>query len=125
MPRKSRKSISLKGLSYLRLKQHCEGQGKSISGTVEDWMYEKLHKAKPKKPHYLYVVSDVVGPLPAICVCAPDREQAAEWGSLELGTKADVLDIKEATDYDQSRITYGYIGVLTDLERQELCAPLK
>ena len=125
MPRKTRKSISLKGLTYSRLKTYCEARGDSISGTVETWVYEKLHKSKPKRPHLLYVVSDVVGSLPAIFVCAPSADQAGVWASPELGTLADHLDVKEATDYDANRITYGHIGVMTDLEMQELCAQPK
>jgi len=123
MPRKTRRSISLKGISYLRLKGYCEERGDSISGTVEGWIYEKLHKVKPKGPHLLYAVSE--GDEPSIFVVAPSQTQAAEWASLELGTAPDLLRLREETDYDPERITYAYLGVLSDQERQELCVQPK
>jgi hypothetical protein len=43
MPRKqTRRAISVKGLTYQRLKKHCDKEDKSISGFVEDLVAAKL-----------------------------------------------------------------------------------
>jgi hypothetical protein len=47
---RTRRSISIKGLSYQRLKDHCDAQGKSISGYVEELLEEKLDDANVPIP---------------------------------------------------------------------------
>jgi len=40
--RQTRKSISVKGLTYQRMKDYCKAQGKSVSGALEEIIHEKL-----------------------------------------------------------------------------------
>lgn len=120
MPKKTRKSISLKGSSYRRLKQHCDGASKSASGTLEEWVYEKLYKLKPEVPYKIFAVNDAISNASAIYVCAQNDQQAAEWASPEIGTKANLLNATEVKDYDPGQITFGHLGVLTALELQGL-----
>jgi hypothetical protein len=60
--RQTRRSISVKGITYQRLKNFCDAQSLSISGYLEDLIAEKLDaanvpvpekvepRAKPKAP---------------------------------------------------------------------------
>jgi hypothetical protein len=43
--RQTRRSISVKGITYQRLKNYCEAQGVSISGYLEAIIAEKLDVA--------------------------------------------------------------------------------
>jgi hypothetical protein len=40
--RQTRRSISVKGLTYQRLKDHCDKEGRSVSGFLEDIIAENL-----------------------------------------------------------------------------------
>ena len=40
----SRRAISVKGLTYQRLKKYCEGKGRSLSGFLEEIIAERLDK---------------------------------------------------------------------------------
>lgn len=40
--RDNRRDISMRGITYARLKAHCQNTGDSISGTVEGWLTEGL-----------------------------------------------------------------------------------
>lgn len=40
--KQTRRSISLKGLTYQRLKNHCEAKGRSISGYLEEIVAARL-----------------------------------------------------------------------------------
>lgn len=60
--RQTRRSISVKGITYQRLKDYCEAYGLSVSGYLEDIIAEKLdaagvpvptvvkHEPVPQKP---------------------------------------------------------------------------
>ncbi|HRI07139.1 MAG TPA: hypothetical protein PKW35_04935 [Nannocystaceae bacterium] len=60
--RQTRRSISVKGITYQRLKDYCEAYGLSVSGYLEDIIAEKLdaagvpvptvvkHEPAPQKP---------------------------------------------------------------------------
>ncbi len=43
--RQTRRSISVKGITYQRLKDYCDGQGKSVSGYLEELIATKLDAA--------------------------------------------------------------------------------
>ncbi|MBL9107125.1 MAG: hypothetical protein JNL82_39875 [Myxococcales bacterium] len=43
--RQTRRSISVKGITYQRLKDFCESSGLSVSGYLEDIIAEKLDAA--------------------------------------------------------------------------------
>ncbi len=43
--RQTRRSISVKGITYQRLKDFCEASGLSVSGYLEDIIAEKLDAA--------------------------------------------------------------------------------
>jgi len=43
--RQTRRSISVKGITYQRLKDYCESTGLSVSGYLEDIIAEKLDAA--------------------------------------------------------------------------------
>lgn len=43
--RQTRRSISVKGITYQRLKDHCDSIGASVSGYLEDIIAEKLDAA--------------------------------------------------------------------------------
>jgi len=40
--RQTRRAISVKGLTYQRLKKHCDANGKSVAGFVEELVALKL-----------------------------------------------------------------------------------
>jgi hypothetical protein len=40
--RQTRRAISVKGLTYQRIKKHCDAEGISVSGFVEDLVTAKL-----------------------------------------------------------------------------------
>ncbi len=48
--RQTRRSISVKGLTYQRLKNFCEVQGLSVSGYLEDIIAAKLDAANVPVP---------------------------------------------------------------------------
>lgn len=48
--RQTRRSISVKGITYQRLKDFCEGQGVSVSGYLEEIIAEKLDAAGAPVP---------------------------------------------------------------------------
>lgn len=41
----ARKAISVKGITYKRVKAYCDAQGRSISGYLEEVLAEKLDAA--------------------------------------------------------------------------------
>lgn len=45
-----RRSLSVKGITYQRLKDYCDAQGKSVSGYVEEVLAEKLDAAHVPVP---------------------------------------------------------------------------
>lgn len=67
--RQTRRSISVKGLTYQRLKNYCEEQGLSVSGYLEEIIANRLDEAnvpiperveirtKPKMPEPDEVIS--------------------------------------------------------------------
>jgi hypothetical protein len=62
--RQTRRSISVKGITYQRLKDYCDAQSLSVSGYLEDIIAEKL---------------DAAGvPVPTVLKPRPAREPAAE-----------------------------------------------
>lgn len=48
--RQTRRSISVKGLTYQRLKNYCEAQGLSVSGYIEDIISQRLDAANVPVP---------------------------------------------------------------------------
>jgi hypothetical protein len=48
--RQTRRSISVKGITYQRLKDYCEDNGLSVSGYLEDIIAEKLDAAGAPVP---------------------------------------------------------------------------
>lgn len=51
--RQTRRSISVKGITYQRLKDFCDATGKSVSGYLEDIIAEKLDAAGAPIPTVL------------------------------------------------------------------------
>lgn len=48
--RQTRRSISVKGITYQRLKNFCESQGMSVSGYLEDIIASRLDEANVPIP---------------------------------------------------------------------------
>lgn len=66
--RQTRRSISVKGITYQRLKNFCETQGLSVSGYLEDIIANRLDEANVPVP-------ERVDPRPeAITVGGPPHE---------------------------------------------------
>lgn len=42
MASKKRRGISVKGTTYQRLKNHCDAEGRSVSGWLEDVIAERM-----------------------------------------------------------------------------------
>jgi hypothetical protein len=62
--RQTRRSISVKGITYQRLKDYCDAQNKSVSGYLEEIIAEKL---------------DAAGvPVPTVLKPRPTRKNAVE-----------------------------------------------
>ena len=51
--RSTRRSISVKGITYQRLKNYCDSQGKSVSGYLEEIIAEKMDAAGEPIPTVL------------------------------------------------------------------------
>ena len=51
--RQTRRSISIKGINYQRLKDFCDENGRSVSGFLEDIIAEKLDAAGVPVPTVL------------------------------------------------------------------------
>ena len=51
--RQTRRSISVKGITYQRLKDYCDAQGCSVSGYLEEIIAEKLDAAGVPVPTVL------------------------------------------------------------------------
>lgn len=122
MPRKSRKSISIKGLTYHRLKRHCEEEEEedvSISGSIESWAYEALRSSRPKDPHFAYQVSDANGR--NVHVIARSVMEAREIAAKALQNAAHALAVKDyMPPVPQQQITYAHLGVVSLSELEEL-----
>ena len=58
--RQTRRSISVKGITYQRLKDYCESSGLSVSGYLEDIIAEKLDAAGVPVPTKLVEADDIV-----------------------------------------------------------------
>lgn len=66
--RQTRRSISVKGITYQRLKDYCEAYGLSVSGYLEEIIAEKLDAAgvpvptvvKPQRPQPKLPESDEI-----------------------------------------------------------------
>ena len=62
--RQTRRSISVKGITYQRLKDYCDAEGKSVSGFLEEIIAARL---------------DAAGvPVPTVLKPRPQRKPAAE-----------------------------------------------
>jgi len=62
--RQTRRSISVKGITYQRLKNFCETQGLSVSGYLEDIIGKRLDEADVPVP-------ERVEPRPEVAVKSP------------------------------------------------------
>ena len=51
--RQTRRSISVKGITYQRLKDYCDREGRSVSGFLEEVLAEKLDAANVPIPTVL------------------------------------------------------------------------
>lgn len=51
--RQTRRSISVKGITYQRLKNYCQAHGISVSGYLEEIIAEKLDAAGVPVPDYV------------------------------------------------------------------------
>ena len=51
--RQTRRSISVKGITYQRLKDFCDGSGRSVSGYLEEIIAERLDAAGAPTPTVL------------------------------------------------------------------------
>ena len=51
--RQTRRTISLKGLTYQRLKDYCDAEGHSVSGYLEDMIKERLDALRVPVPEKL------------------------------------------------------------------------
>lgn len=69
--RQTRRSISVKGITYQRLKNFCEGQSMSVSGYLEDIIAERLDAANVPVP-------ERVEPRPAPQQAEPQRNANGE-----------------------------------------------
>lgn len=69
--RQTRRSISVKGITYQRLKNFCEDQNLSVSGYLEEIIASRLDEAKVPVP-------EKVDPRP---VAVPVSQTAAPSGS--------------------------------------------
>ncbi len=66
--RQTRRSISVKGITYQRLKNFCESQGMSVSGYLEDIIASRLDEANVPVP-------EKVEPRPEPSTKAPHEDE--------------------------------------------------
>lgn len=53
------KSVSVRGLTYFRVKAYAKDHGSTPSKVVQGWLRKHLSKQFPKEPFLLYEVGDV------------------------------------------------------------------
>lgn len=66
--RQTRRSISVKGITYQRLKDYCDAEGRSVSGLLEEIIAERLDAAgvpvptvlRPRAPRKEPVAEEIV-----------------------------------------------------------------
>lgn len=109
----------MKGLTYWNLR--CEKRDKSISGTLEIWIHDKLKGEVPEVPFHLYEVRDAGSNM--LYVVAVDQEEAANVASEDLAQTPDTLVVEESKrGHDPACLTYAYFGVLSPQEVIEVCS---
>lgn len=126
MPRKMRKSISVKGLTYHRLQRLASERGVGVGGMVEEWAREDMLKKRPPQPHILYEARTGQKPGTSkdtlIYVVAPSVEKAIAWAEMELQVHpADLIVMPSGRPFNPDRITYAHIGVVNSSELAEIC----
>ena len=110
MGKPRRMSISIKGLTYHRLKRWCDANGKTVSGVIEEWSEARLRSNSPTTPRCLYVAELPDGLQWIIAV----NENAALGFINEEGVTVKRVDL------DVSRLTSWHYGLLTGAEAVEL-----
>jgi len=126
MPRKMRKSISVKGLTYFRLQRLAEERGVGIGGLVEEWARENMLKKHPPQPHILYEVRTGLKAGTSkdtmIHVVAPSVEKATMWAEMELqAATGSLIVMPSQRPFNPDKITYAHIGVVNSSELAEIC----
>jgi len=115
MTRTKRPSISMKGLTYSRLRAWCTANGKTISGAIEEWAEARLRSQTPLRTADLWVVELDGGALRF--VVAPDAETAEQI----IQTKYGLGHVPRLVpNFDRTRITSWHYGVLTTPEAIEI-----
>lgn len=119
MPRRVRTSISVRGLSYFRLREWCKQNEQSAGNVVGKWAQELLLSERPKVPHALY---EVRSSRTMLYIVASSPEEAAEWGAAELQIPVEELLVQPSQRrHDPDKITYALVGVLSPTEVLVLC----
>lgn len=93
--KQTRRSISVKGLTYQRLKAHCDAEGVSVSGYLEGIIQDSLDAVNapvPKPPPKL-----VVAPEPP----APASPEPEEPPPEPVSTTLPPPEAKKSPNYDE------------------------
>jgi hypothetical protein len=115
----NRLSISVKGLTYHRLKAWCRARGVAISGKIEEWAEARLRSQAPTRRVRLYVAELGHGDLRFLV--APDLETATEM----IQAKHDAVVPRLVDASDGSKITSWHYGLLTPAEAAEILGEKK
>lgn len=113
-PRKSRKSVSVKGLTYFRLRKWCRERNRAVASTVEGWIMERLRQAKPKTVEMFQVTYGDQ----TIYVLARNLDQAMKQASRNLGELPSSLSIV-SIPFQRDRVSFAHLGILTPAEFQQ------
>jgi len=115
MGKGGRVSISVKGVTYHRLKVWCEANGKKISAVIEEWAEERLRAQRSFRQPFLWIAEREDGQL--FFIAAPDHATAERIISARL--KATV-ELRIVPGFDTSRLTAWHRGLLTSTETADL-----
>ena len=120
---RTRKSVSVKGLTYFRLQRWAKEKGVGVGSIVDKWAMEELLKKRPKQPHVLFEVRSSQEPdATVLYVVAPTADKAASWAEMDLKVEPTSMHVIPSRRlYDPDKITYAHIGVVTQTEIADLC----
>jgi hypothetical protein len=110
MSKGGRVSISVKGLTYHRLKAWCEANGKKISAVIEGWAEDRLRTKRSFRQPFLWISERDDGPLSFIV--APDYDTAVKI--------ADDPNVRIVPGFDTAKLTAWHHGLLTSTETADL-----
>ncbi len=115
MGKGGRVSISVKGVTYHRLKAWCETNGLKISAVIEEWTEERLRTKRSFRQPFLWIAEREDGQL--FFIAAPDLATAERIVQARVKANA---EIRIVPGFDTSKLTAWHNGLLSSTETADL-----